>query len=45
MQAKKMASCHREMFIWSKLGQKRPGMEVGTFCKDKESNLGPVAGC
>ena len=31
-----MAFCHGEMFIWSKLGQKRPEMEVTTFAKIKK---------
>ena len=30
-----------EMFIWSKLGQNPSHIHI---CKDKESNLGPVAG-
>ena len=33
-----------EMFIWLKLGQNPSEMDFRTFCKDKECNLGPVAG-
>ena len=33
-----------EMFIWSKLGGKPVGDGSREICKDKESNLGPVAG-
>ena len=44
MQAKKMADLVAEMFIWSKLGIKPVGDGSQEICKDKESNLGPVAG-
>ena len=44
MQAKKMADPVVEMFIWSKLGEKPVGDGSQEICKDKESNLGPVAG-
>ena len=36
MQANRMAFCRGEMFIWSKLGQKRPEMEVRTFARIKK---------
>ena len=36
MQAKRMAFCRVEMSIWSKLGQKRPEMEVRTFTRIKK---------
>ena len=31
-----MVFCRGEMFIWSKLGQKRPEMEVSTFARIKK---------
>ena len=43
MQAKKMADLVAEMFILSKLGIKPVGDGGQEICKDKESNLGPVA--
>ena len=43
MQAKKMADLVAEKFIWSKLGIKPVGDGSQEICKDKESNLGPVA--
>jgi len=45
MQATVMAVTIGEMFICSKLGQNLSEMEVRTlFCKDTESNMGPVGG-
>ena len=44
MQAKKMADPVAEMFIWSKLRIKPVGDGSQEICKDKESNLGPLAG-
>ena len=43
MQARKMA-CSRGNVYLVKIGGKPAGDESQEICKDKESNLGPVAG-
>ena len=43
MQARKMASSRGNVYL-IKIGEKPAGDGSQEICKDKESNLGPVAG-
>ena len=43
MQVRKMASSRRNVYL-VKIGEKPAGDGSQEICKDKESNLGPVAG-